>query len=70
MMVTTELDGMVRNEQYGDMIREAEDAAPPAEGRPRTTGSATKVILQLPVVLLSLATRWLNLGLHVACPLF
>lgn len=64
-MYTTELDGMVRNEQYKDMIREARDAARVAEARPRTTGSAAKTVSLLPVLLVSLAIRLINLWTHL-----
>ena len=67
-MMSTELDGMVRQEQYKDMIREAREASRVAAVRPRGVKSPAKMLLLLPVLLASVAARlvsfWANIGHH------
>ena len=64
-MMSTELDGMVRQEQYKDMIREAREASRVAAARPNGAKSPTKTLLLLPVLLVSVTARLISFLVHL-----
>lgn len=64
-MHCSERDAMVHQEQYRDMIRDAQAFRMARDASPSLHASRVRALLVLPVLLVSLGVKLLNLIVHI-----